>query len=291
MSPIRATVLIPTFDNGEPIRCAIRSALAQTVEDVEVFVVGDGTTDETRDIVRDAQRADERVRFFDNPKGARHGEVHRHVALQEASGEVVCNLCDDDLWLPNHVEQMLGLLDGADFAHTMTILLSGDGSVDTWLVDLENAEQRQVVIERTHAMNLSAIGHRLDAYRRLPHGWRAAPPTYNTDHWMTRQWLAEPWVRARSGRVMTNVHPANSLWLEQPKAAKLEATRAWAEKIEDARWRRDELPQLTIDALQRSWARDIERERRFRTNYERAIATRWWRTRETAGRWLRPLRR
>ena len=30
--------------------------------------------------------ADERVRFFDNPKGERHGEAHRHAALQRGPG-------------------------------------------------------------------------------------------------------------------------------------------------------------------------------------------------------------
>ena len=57
--------------------------------------------------------ADPRVRWFDNPKGPRHGELHRHAALQEARGEIVCYLCDDDLWLPDHVERMRALLDGA----------------------------------------------------------------------------------------------------------------------------------------------------------------------------------
>ena len=40
---------------------------------------------------------DERVRFLDFPKGARHGELNRHEALREARGRIVCYLSDDDL--------------------------------------------------------------------------------------------------------------------------------------------------------------------------------------------------
>ena len=61
--------------------------------------------------------ADPRVRFFDLPKGERHGERNRHLALAEAAGRIVCYLSDDDLLLPRHVATMLELLEGADFAH------------------------------------------------------------------------------------------------------------------------------------------------------------------------------
>src|SRR6185437_15846190 len=95
-----ATVLIPTHDHGRTLLRSVPSALAQTVSELEVFVVGDGVPDETRELMTELAAADNRVRFFDNPKGERHGEAHRHAALQEARGEIVCYLSDDDVWLP-----------------------------------------------------------------------------------------------------------------------------------------------------------------------------------------------
>jgi glycosyltransferase involved in cell wall biosynthesis len=100
-----ATVLIPTHDHGPTLRYAVQSALAQTVADLEVLVLGDGAPDVTRELMDELTRADPRVRWLDNPKGPRNGELHRHAALQEAQGEIVCYLSDDDLWLPGHVEE------------------------------------------------------------------------------------------------------------------------------------------------------------------------------------------
>jgi hypothetical protein len=46
----------------------------------------------------------------------------------------------------------------------------------------------------------------MDAYRRLPHGWRTTPDGIHTDSWMWRQFLAEDWVCAASGTRPTVVH-------------------------------------------------------------------------------------
>ena len=63
------------------------------------------------------------------PKGPRHGELHRHAALQEARGEIVCYLCDDDLWLPDHVERMRALLEEHDFAYTWPFWIDPEGEI------------------------------------------------------------------------------------------------------------------------------------------------------------------
>ena len=50
---VRATVLTPTHDHGALLGHSLRSALAQTVENIEVFVVGDGVNDDTRAVVEE----------------------------------------------------------------------------------------------------------------------------------------------------------------------------------------------------------------------------------------------
>src|SRR5439155_22429155 len=121
--------VVPTHDHGPMLRYSLRSVQEQTVGDLEIFVVGDGVPDVTRKLVAALARDDPRIRFFDNPKGPRHGELHRHEALQEARGEIVCYQADDDLWRPDHVAQLQALLSGSDFAHTVALQVEPDGSL------------------------------------------------------------------------------------------------------------------------------------------------------------------
>src|SRR5882724_7051582 len=115
---LTATIIIPTsIDRGPTLTLAVESVLRQTVRDLEVFIIGDGVHAVTREAARALEQADARVRFFDHPKHARRGEPYRDEALQTARGRVVCYLCDRDLYLPDHVETMDGLLKEADFAH------------------------------------------------------------------------------------------------------------------------------------------------------------------------------
>jgi glycosyltransferase involved in cell wall biosynthesis len=157
------------------IRFALESALAQTARNTEILVVGDGVPDLTRGVVGELAEHDARIRFFDNPKGPRHGEVHRHAALAEASGRVVLYLSDDDLWFPDHVATMLRLLDEADVATAVSLRIVPGKKPRLDLVDIEQPEMRSSVAEADRPIRLSSGGHTLAAYRRLPHGWRTTP--------------------------------------------------------------------------------------------------------------------
>ena len=97
----------PTQNHGPTLRASIASALRQT-SPVEIFVIGDGVPDETRQILHEITNFDMRVLFFDHPKGPCHGEIYRHRALLQERGRIVCYLADDDLYLPHHAEEMSG---------------------------------------------------------------------------------------------------------------------------------------------------------------------------------------
>jgi hypothetical protein len=203
---VRATVLIPTHDHGPTLLRSVRSALGQTESELEVFVVGDGVPDVTRELVAELAREDERVRFFDNPKGPRHGELHRHAALAEARGEIVCYLADDDLWLPRHVASMQELLAEHDFANALPLRVEPDGSLGAWIVDLSLPAYRELLLHGENRIPLSCAAHTLELYRRLPHGWRTTPDGVPTDLYMFQQILALPGIRAASSVAATVLH-------------------------------------------------------------------------------------
>jgi hypothetical protein len=201
-----AAILVPTHEHPSTLDLAVRSALEQTVSEIEVVVVGDGVGDDTRDLVAALRREDSRVRFLDLPKGPNHGEVHRGAAVDQTSAEIVCYLCDDDLLLPEHVESMAALLEEAELAHSRNGLLDDDGAWNPILADLGSQSCREWVLRpNRNLVSLTGTAHTLAAYRRLPHGWRTTPPGRWPDHYMWQQFLAEPWVRAVSATRVTAV--------------------------------------------------------------------------------------
>ena len=203
-----ATVLIPTHSHVEPLRHAVASVQQQTLRDLELFIVGDGVGEATRAVVSELSASDRRIRFFDFPKGPRKGEIHRHAALQHAQGRFVAYLGDDDCWMPNHLEVLDELLTGADFGHTMQVGIDAGRQIVVMPADLQNpAFRRRMLTEFFNRFDLTFAGHTLQAYRRLPHGWRTTPPEFPwTDLYMWRQFLAEPWCRARSAMVPTGIN-------------------------------------------------------------------------------------
>lgn len=226
---LAATVLIPTHDHGPTLLRSVRSALAQTVDDLEVLVVGDGVPDVTRELMGELVRKDSRVRFFDNPKGPRHGELHRHAALQEARGKIVCYLSDDDLWLPGHVEEMRGLLSEADFAHALPLWIDGEGGLHHFRIDLARPYWRELLLGGENRIPLSCGAHTLELYRSLPEGWRTTPEGTFTDLYMWQQILAAPGSRAVSGTTPTVLHfpsSARNGWNETQRLAELDG---WSE--------------------------------------------------------------
>ena len=252
----QATILIPTHSHGPTLVRAVNSVLAQTVRDLEVFVIGDGVPDITREIMTDFQRRDERVRFFDHPKGPRTGEIYRHAALAEARGEIVCYLGDDDLYFPDHVETMRQALRDADFANALYVCIAPGDATFAYTMDLSLRADRNMAAHGYKGFSLSCGAHTLDMYRRLPHGWRTTPKGIATDMFMWKQFFADPDCRVWSGTRPTVLHFPSRLragWTADQRCAELDR---WNAKLADAAQRERFVSEI-IDGVLRSQALQI----------------------------------
>jgi glycosyltransferase involved in cell wall biosynthesis len=198
-----ATVLVPTTgDRGPLLPYSVGSVLAQTRQDLEVLIIGDGMDALTQSIASELCERDSRVRLFEFPKHQRRGEPNRHeVLMTEARGQIVAYICDRDLWLPEHLEEHAHLLNGADFAYTLRVRVTEADEIQLFpLHDLCDRDVRaRVVKTQTQALvQLSVAAHTLRAYRRLPHGWRTTPENFPTDTYMWLQFLEQSWVSVAS---------------------------------------------------------------------------------------------
>jgi hypothetical protein len=134
---------------------------------------------------------DARVTFLDRPKSGRTGELHRHEVMQGVRSGLVTYLSDDDLFLPEHIEVMLAVLQDAHFAHPFPAHVDQHGTIHSDPLDF--AVPAMAALEfRASLVSLTGLAHTAEAYHRLPYGWRSTPTGTYTDQYMVQQFLAQP---------------------------------------------------------------------------------------------------
>ncbi|SRR5579871_756432 len=123
----RVTVIIATYNWSSVLPYSIGSVLGQTFTDFELLVVGDGCTDDSSQVV--GAIGDPRLSWIGLPTNSGHQSAPNNEGLRQARGELIAYLGHDDLWLPHHLETLVGEIDrGADLAFTMAELVGPDGA-------------------------------------------------------------------------------------------------------------------------------------------------------------------
>jgi len=106
-TPPLVSVIMPTYNHSEFITEAIESVCKQTLKELELIVVDDGSTDHTPEIL--AEISDERVRSVRTTN--RGMCAARNVGLQNAEGKYLAFLDSDDLYHPDKLRLQVDLLE------------------------------------------------------------------------------------------------------------------------------------------------------------------------------------
>jgi glycosyltransferase involved in cell wall biosynthesis len=113
------TVLIATYNKATTLRYAIDSVLWQTLEDFELWVIGDGCTDNSAEVVEAYD--DPRVNWYNLPENTGYQSEPHNEGLRRAKGKYIAYLNHDDIWLPNHLQALVDCIEksGGDFAYSI----------------------------------------------------------------------------------------------------------------------------------------------------------------------------
>ena len=109
MSAPRVSVILPAYNRADLVGRAIDSVLAQTWQDLELIVVDDCSTDDTRAALeryRDTPRV--RLVFSDTNRG---GSGARNLGIAHATGALIAFQDSDDIWLPHKLAAQVAALD------------------------------------------------------------------------------------------------------------------------------------------------------------------------------------
>ena len=105
MSP-RVSVIMPAYRCEKTIENSIRSALSQTVPDIEVIVANDASDDGLTDILDRLQKKDARLRVIQIRTNIGVAEA-RNRGIAAAKAEWIAFLDSDDLWEPDKLKKQL----------------------------------------------------------------------------------------------------------------------------------------------------------------------------------------
>lgn len=122
------SVIIPAFNVEKWVKPALRSILNQSLKNIEIIVVDDGSTDQTRDILLKIAASDNRVRVIFN-------EINQGIAktlnraLQEVRGQYIARMDADDIAVVDRLQkQLLFLQDHPDYSLVGAQMLTIDES-------------------------------------------------------------------------------------------------------------------------------------------------------------------
>ena len=113
------SVITPTYNCANFIGETIESVQAQTYQQWEMIIVDDRSTDNTKEIVEEYVKADDRIKYtcLEENSGA---AVARTTAMELANGEYMAFLDSDDIWSEDKLEKQLSFMKEQDIAFSCT---------------------------------------------------------------------------------------------------------------------------------------------------------------------------
>ena len=104
MGPL-VSAIIPTYNRASYVCQAIESALAQAYDNVEIVVVDDGSTDDTRSALAPCEG---RIRYiYQENQGV---SAARNTGIAASTGDHIAFLDSDDIWLPGKLTHQMSFM-------------------------------------------------------------------------------------------------------------------------------------------------------------------------------------
>ncbi|AVV35236.1 hypothetical protein C8233_17810 [Halomonas sp. SF2003] len=109
MSGIYVTAIITVYNEEELVCRAINSLLCQTIDNIEILVIDDGSDDGTHEVLSRLARTDARIRIIRKDRIGRASALK--LACEQAKGTYIANLDADDIAYSNRLALQAAFLD------------------------------------------------------------------------------------------------------------------------------------------------------------------------------------
>ena len=103
-NPIKVTVVIPIYNALEYLRIMLDSIVSQTLRDIEIICIDDGSTDRSIDVLKEYRDRDSRIRLVTETNAG--PSIARNNGIKRARGEYISFFDADDFCEPTFLEKL-----------------------------------------------------------------------------------------------------------------------------------------------------------------------------------------
>jgi len=126
-SPV-VSVIIPVYNGEKYIEETIHAVQRQTLKDIDIWVVNDGSKDSTVAKVLELQRSDSRIHLVDKPNTGVSDS--RNKGIEASKGVFIAFLDADDIWEETNLEDKVNAMkkEGKQWAYSNLSFIDGEGN-------------------------------------------------------------------------------------------------------------------------------------------------------------------
>jgi glycosyltransferase involved in cell wall biosynthesis len=250
----RISVILTCYNHLRWLPAAFESVLAQTFEEYELLAIDDGSTDGTRDWLREHESDKCRCIFNDGNLGT-YASLNR--GIEESKGEFIAILNDDDLWAPAKLAAQLGMMErnpSMALTHTGGWFIDDDGNRHPDAAPMgfpfpstPSGDLLGTLIHHNQMITSSVLVRR-EAFEACG---QFDPSFYGYGDWQMWLRIAEKFEIGFVDEALTfyRVHGSNAAWNDEKMAAEGVKIREWIAQWDALRDHKDLEP-----ALAHNWA-------------------------------------
>lgn len=107
--PSKVTVIVPVYNAELYLERCVNSLIQQTINEVEILLIDDGSTDRSSELCDWMAQQDERIKVFHKENEGQG--LARNLGLQMATGKYVCFLDSDDYYELDTCKELYNLME------------------------------------------------------------------------------------------------------------------------------------------------------------------------------------
>ncbi|MGL5594128.1 MAG: glycosyltransferase family 2 protein, partial [Cetobacterium sp.] len=101
---LKVSVIVPVYNTEKYLKRCLDSIINQSLKEIEIIVVNDGSTDNSKNIIKSYEKKDSRIKIVNKPNGGLSSA--RNEGIKVAKSKYIAHIDSDDWVEYNYLEEM-----------------------------------------------------------------------------------------------------------------------------------------------------------------------------------------